>query len=49
MGLFRSEEMRSGTLVLPMEGAKHFVDMLGAATFLEFDDMHARSAIPHRP
>lgn len=42
MGILRSEEMRRGTLVLPTERARYFVDQLGSRTSMQFDDMHAQ-------
>lgn len=49
MGLFRSETMCSGTLVLPVEKARHFVDVLGGSVNVMFQDLHAKNISPHRP
>ncbi|CAD7941087.1 unnamed protein product [Amoebophrya sp. A120] len=49
MGLFRSETMCSGTLVLPVEKARHFVDVLGSNANLQFQDLHAATVAPQRP
>ncbi|CAD7956789.1 unnamed protein product [Amoebophrya sp. A25] len=49
MGIFRSENMCSGTLVLPMEKARHFVDVLGSSANLMFQDVHANQVAPQRP
>ena len=43
MSIFRSETMRHGTLVLPAERAKFFVNLLGHRGGLQFEDMNARS------
>eukprot|EP00392_Amoebophrya_sp_AT5.2_P002223 g2228.t1 len=49
MGLLRSETMCSGTLVLPVEKARHFVDVLGSNANLMFQDVHAGTIAPQRP
>ena len=49
MGLLRSEEMSSGTLVLPSEGARHFLDVLGWQWNLQFIDVHANNTNISRP
>lgn len=48
MGLFRSETMCSGTLVLPVEKARHFMDVLGSSVNVMFQDLHT-SVTPNRP
>lgn len=47
MGILRSEPMKHGTLVLPVDRARHFVDLIGASTNMQFEDMNARDM--HRP
>lgn len=42
MGILRSEEMKHGTLVLPIDGARYFVDIIGQDTKMQFEDMNAR-------
>jgi len=42
MGLLRSEPMKHGTLVLPVDRARDFVDLLGDKTNMQFEDMHVR-------
>jgi len=41
MGLLRSEAMRHGLLVLPVQDARRYIDKLGKATNLQFEDMNA--------
>lgn len=41
MGIFRSEAMSSGTLVLPVEKAREYVEVLGSSANLEYQDLHA--------
>eukprot|EP00397_Hematodinium_sp_SG-2012_P005295 GEMP01005313.1.p1 GENE.GEMP01005313.1~~GEMP01005313.1.p1 ORF type:complete len:843 (+),score=177.60 GEMP01005313.1:149-2677(+) len=48
MGLLRSERMKCGTLVLPNETARNFVNILGANVSLQFLDMHAKEMVPTR-
>merc|ERR1719181_2224755 len=47
MGLLRSEQMKHGTLVLPVDRARHFINLIGACTNMQFEDMNARDM--HRP
>eukprot|EP00931_Biecheleriopsis_adriatica_P084447 TRINITY_DN5828_c0_g2_i1.p1 TRINITY_DN5828_c0_g2~~TRINITY_DN5828_c0_g2_i1.p1 ORF type:complete len:872 (+),score=171.41 TRINITY_DN5828_c0_g2_i1:68-2617(+) len=47
MGILRSEAMKHGTLVLPVDRARHFVDLVGKHTKMQFEDMNARDL--HRP
>lgn len=47
MGIFRSEPMKHGTLVLPVDRARQFVDLIGHNTKMQFEDMNARDM--HRP
>jgi len=47
MGLLRSEQMKHGTLVLPVDRARHFVDLIGSCTNMQFEDMNAKDM--HRP
>jgi V-type H+-transporting ATPase subunit a len=42
MGLLRSEVMKSGTLLLPVQGAKTYVERLGRNADIQFEDMNAR-------
>ncbi|CBZ51202.1 putative vacuolar proton-translocating ATPase subunit [Neospora caninum Liverpool] len=43
MGIFRSETMCRGTLVLPSEGARDFLDAIGSRVQVQFVDMNAQS------
>ncbi|CEM34423.1 unnamed protein product [Vitrella brassicaformis CCMP3155] len=43
MGLLRSETMKHGTLVLPSERARAFIDILGRKANMQFVDMNAHS------
>ncbi|EER00628.1 conserved hypothetical protein, partial [Perkinsus marinus ATCC 50983] len=43
MGLLRSETMKHGTLVLPVDRAREFVDVIGYSTRIEFEDMNSAS------
>ncbi|PFH32028.1 putative vacuolar proton translocating ATPase subunit [Besnoitia besnoiti] len=43
MGIFRSETMSRGTLVLPSEGARDFLDAIGSSVQVQFVDMNAQS------
>ncbi|KFH05100.1 putative vacuolar proton translocating ATPase subunit [Toxoplasma gondii MAS] len=43
MGIFRSETMCRGTLVLPSEGARDFLDAIGSKVQVQFVDMNAQS------
>lgn len=47
MGILRSEQMKHGTLVLPIDRARQFIDIIGASTKMQFEDMNARDM--HRP
>jgi V-type H+-transporting ATPase subunit a len=47
MGILRSEQMKHGTLVLPADRARHFIDLVGAKTRMQFEDMNAKEM--HRP
>lgn len=49
MGILRSECMRSGTLLLPIERARQLVDTVGRTVTMEFTDMHASKVAPNRP
>mmetsp|Transcript_34767 Transcript_34767/g.62660 ORF Transcript_34767/g.62660 Transcript_34767/m.62660 type:complete len:830 (+) Transcript_34767:176-2665(+) len=42
MGLLRSEQMKHGTLVLPVDRARHFIDIIGSCTNMQFEDMNVR-------
>merc|ERR1719269_141930 len=39
--------MKHGTLVLPVDRARHFINLIGACTNMQFEDMNARDM--HRP
>ena len=43
MGILRSETMRHGTLVLPAERARIFVESLGKSVQIQIEDMNAIS------
>jgi V-type H+-transporting ATPase subunit a len=43
MGLLRSEAMKHGTLVLPVDRARAFMDVIGEKTNMQFEDMNARN------
>lgn len=43
MGMFRSEIMQHGTLVLPADRARDFIEMLGSSTHIQFVDMNAHT------
>jgi len=47
--LLRSQVMAHGTLVLPDQDAKKYVDMIGKETAVQFEDMNARDAMMRRP
>ena len=47
MGILRSETMKHGTLVLPTDHAKEFIELIGQSTAMQFEDMNARNM--HRP
>eukprot|EP00444_Apocalathium_aciculiferum_P003379 CAMPEP_0183402208 /NCGR_PEP_ID=MMETSP0370-20130417/13749_1 /TAXON_ID=268820 /ORGANISM="Peridinium aciculiferum, Strain PAER-2" /LENGTH=839 /DNA_ID=CAMNT_0025583755 /DNA_START=1 /DNA_END=2520 /DNA_ORIENTATION=- len=42
MGILRSELMKHGTLVLPIDRARHFIDLIGHKTKMQFEDMNSR-------
>jgi len=42
MGILRSETMKHGTLVLPTDHAKEFIELIGQSTAMQFEDMNAR-------
>mmetsp|Transcript_66010 Transcript_66010/g.148341 ORF Transcript_66010/g.148341 Transcript_66010/m.148341 type:complete len:811 (+) Transcript_66010:104-2536(+) len=42
MGLLRSEAMRYGMLVLPVQDARKYVDIIGKETNIQFEDMNGR-------
>jgi allophycocyanin-B len=42
MGLLRSEVMKYGMLVLPVQDAKKYVDQIGRETNIQFEDMNSR-------
>ncbi|CAD7941079.1 unnamed protein product [Amoebophrya sp. A120] len=46
MGVLRSEPMRAGTLVLPVEGARQMVDAIGYEVNLQFRDEQAGHVLP---
>mmetsp|Transcript_79806 Transcript_79806/g.258575 ORF Transcript_79806/g.258575 Transcript_79806/m.258575 type:complete len:812 (+) Transcript_79806:94-2529(+) len=41
MGLLRSEEMKYGLLVLPVQDARRYIERVGKATNIQFEDMNA--------
>jgi hypothetical protein len=43
MGILRSETMRHGTLILPAERARFFVELLGRKVQLQIEDMNETS------
>ncbi len=43
MGILRSETMRHGTLVLPAERARFFIESVGSAVQLQIEDMNSLS------
>lgn len=47
MGLLRSELMKHGTLVLPVDRARDYIDLIGEKTNMQFEDMNVRDM--HRP
>jgi V-type H+-transporting ATPase subunit a len=42
MGLLRSEEMTQGVLVMPVQDAKKYVELVGQNVNMQFEDMNAR-------
>jgi len=42
MGLLRSEVMKYGMLVLPVQDARRYIDKIGRETNIQFEDMNAR-------
>jgi V-type H+-transporting ATPase subunit a len=49
MGILRSESMRSGTLVVPLERARHFINVVGSGVNLEFVDSNEEKLATKRP
>jgi len=47
MGVLRSEPMKHGTLVLPVDRARYFVDLIGSNANMQFEDMNTMDM--HRP
>jgi len=47
MGLLRSEDMKHGTLVLPVDRARAFVNLIGFRANIQFEDMNHHDL--HRP
>lgn len=43
MGIFRSEEMKHGTLVLPSDRAREYLDTLGREVNIQFVDMNEKT------
>ena len=43
MGILRSETMKQGTLVLPAERARHFVELIGRSVQIQIQDMNQHS------
>jgi len=43
MGILRSETMKHGTLVLPVDRARQFLDIIGSHTKMQFEDMNEKS------
>merc|ERR1712232_1393578 len=41
MGLLRSETMKYGVLVLPVQDARKYLDHIGKQTSIQFEDMNA--------
>eukprot|EP00929_Paragymnodinium_shiwhaense_P117141 TRINITY_DN8739_c0_g3_i1.p1 TRINITY_DN8739_c0_g3~~TRINITY_DN8739_c0_g3_i1.p1 ORF type:complete len:843 (+),score=166.31 TRINITY_DN8739_c0_g3_i1:72-2531(+) len=42
MGVLRSEEMKHGTLVLPADHARHYLNLVGGNCNMQFEDMNAK-------
>eukprot|EP00746_Dinoflagellata_sp_MGD_P146156 gnl/MRDRNA2_/MRDRNA2_78674_c0_seq1.p1 gnl/MRDRNA2_/MRDRNA2_78674_c0~~gnl/MRDRNA2_/MRDRNA2_78674_c0_seq1.p1 ORF type:complete len:831 (-),score=151.11 gnl/MRDRNA2_/MRDRNA2_78674_c0_seq1:32-2524(-) len=42
MGVLRSEKMKHGTLVVPTERARHFVDLIGRKATVQIEDMNVQ-------
>jgi V-type H+-transporting ATPase subunit a len=40
MGILRSETMKLGTLILPAERARYFVELIGRKVQVQIDDMN---------
>jgi V-type H+-transporting ATPase subunit a len=40
MGILRSETMKHGTLILPAERARYFIELLGRKVQLQIQDMN---------
>jgi hypothetical protein len=49
MGILRSEKMKSGTLILPYERARHYINLVGSHVNLEFRDENETAIAPNRP
>lgn len=49
MGILRSEKMKSGTLILPYERARHYINLVGSHVNLEFRDENETAVQPNRP
>ena len=47
MGLLRSEEMKHGTVILPSNAARFYVNLVGHKSNIQFQDMNAHDL--HRP
>jgi len=43
MGLLRSEQMKHGTLVVPVDRARDFIDLIGEKTTMQFEDMNEKN------
>ena len=43
MGILRSETMKKGTLVLPAERARHYVELIGTKVQVQIEDMNEHS------
>ena len=40
MGILRSEELRRGTLIIPSERARGYIDVIGHQLNMQFEDMN---------
>jgi V-type H+-transporting ATPase subunit a len=47
MGLLRSEEMKHGTVILPSNAARFYINLVGHKSTIQFQDMNAHDL--HRP
>jgi V-type H+-transporting ATPase subunit a len=43
MGIFRSEQMKSGVLVLPHDRARELIDLIGSRAKMQIEDMNAKN------